>query len=48
MHEMIALRVSPEMKTAVKAKAKLEDRTVSHALRRIIRRWLAEDKRERQ
>ena len=47
MYEMIALRVPPEMKKAIRAKAKSEDRTISHALRHIIKRWLAQDKQER-
>ena len=39
----LVVRIDPEMLEAVQAKAKTEDLTVSQLVRRLLRKWLAED-----
>ena len=40
----LILRIDPELKKAAQAKAKAEDLTLSQAVRRLLREWIAEDK----
>jgi antitoxin component of RelBE/YafQ-DinJ toxin-antitoxin module len=42
--ERLTLRIDPELKKAAQAKAEAEDLTLSQAVRRLLRKWIAEDK----
>jgi antitoxin component of RelBE/YafQ-DinJ toxin-antitoxin module len=41
----LILRIDPELKKAAQAKAKAEDLTLSQAVRRLLREWIAEDRK---
>lgn len=38
--EVIHIKVEPILKAAIEAKAKSEDRTVSNAIRKVIKEWI--------
>ena len=46
--ERLTLRIEPELKRAAQAKAKAEDLTLSQAVRRFLRAWVAEDEQPKE